>query len=118
MYPTSGAISAVASRAGLAISYPPSRAFPGQTNVTSTQMTFLFGGFPHVTLGAFMADADATLPGLRLLVSGNVVRRGARALVYGASAVNGLAYYNLTYAWTAADLGGEVPQIVLEVEKT
>ncbi|KAJ7205294.1 hypothetical protein GGX14DRAFT_645299 [Mycena pura] len=85
----------------------------------TSQMTFRFGGFPRVTLGAdFLADADATLPGLRLRVSGNVVRRVARALVFGASAVNGLAYYNLTYAWTAADQGGEVPQIVLEVEKT
>ena len=93
MYPTSGAISAVASRAGLVISYPSSRAFPtGQTNVTSTKMTFLFAGFPHVTLGAARTFWRTRTRGCGCACRGTSCAAG-RALVYGASAVNGLAYY-------------------------
>ncbi|KAJ7090849.1 hypothetical protein B0H15DRAFT_837082 [Mycena belliarum] len=115
MYPTSGTISAVASRTNLTIAYPPSRAFPG-TAPTSRVMTFLFCGAPHVSLPAdFLANGTGVLPGLRLRVSGNVVEKGTRSLRYGAGSINNLPYYNLTYA--LPDLGGEVPEIVIEVKK-
>lgn len=83
-------------------------------------MTFLFGGFPHLSLPAnFLAVANGTstgtLPNLRLTLSGNVVSAGTRTLVYGAGSINDLPYYNLTYAF--GDLGGAVPQIVIAVEK-
>jgi hypothetical protein len=114
MYPTSGTISASASRTGLTIAYPPSTAF--NTTLTSGVMTFLFGGFPHLSLPAdFLANGTGTLPGLRLALSGNVVSDGTRSLVYGVGTINDLLYYNLTYAF--GDLGGEVPRIMIAVEK-
>ncbi|KAJ7717780.1 hypothetical protein B0H16DRAFT_1798778 [Mycena metata] len=118
MYPTSGTISAAASHTGLTIAYPTSAAF--NSTLTSNVMTFLFGGFPHLSLPAnFLAVANGTstgtLPNLRLTLSGNVVSAGTRTLVYGAGSINDLPYYNLTYAF--GDLGGAVPQIVIAVEK-
>ncbi|KAJ7162860.1 hypothetical protein C8R46DRAFT_1101709 [Mycena filopes] len=120
MYPTSATISARASRTGLNISYPPSKASFNTTVALSpsTAMTFLITGFPHVSLPAdFLANGTGTLPGLRVTVSGNVVSAGARSFVYGAGSINDLAYYNLTYAWGAAGLGDAVPEIEIEVEK-
>jgi hypothetical protein len=117
MYPTSASISAIASRTGLTISYPPSRAFPN-TTLTSGVMTFLFAGIPHLSVPAdLLANGTGVLPGLRLSVSGNVAEAGTRTLVYGAGTINDLAYYNLTYAFSSAALGGRVPEIVLGVEK-
>ncbi|KAJ6527180.1 hypothetical protein B0H19DRAFT_1196617 [Mycena capillaripes] len=114
MYPTSRTISATASRTGLTIAYPASKAF--NSTLTSGVMTFLFGGFPHVTLPVdFLVNGSGTLPGLRLALSGNVVTGGTRSLVYGAGSINDLSYYNLTYAF--GDLGGTVPEILIEVEK-
>ncbi|KAJ7676870.1 hypothetical protein DFH06DRAFT_1169211 [Mycena polygramma] len=114
LYPTSGTISATASQKGITIANPASTAF--NSTLTSNVMTFLFGGLPHLSLSAdFLANGSGTLPGLRLTVSGNVVRDGIRSLVYGAGTINDLPYYNLTYAF--GDTGGAVPQIVIEVEK-
>ncbi|KAJ7348179.1 hypothetical protein DFH08DRAFT_158109 [Mycena albidolilacea] len=119
MYPTSGTIAASASRTGLTIAYPPSTAFASNTTVaapTSNVMTFLFGGFPHLSLPAdFLANGTGTLPGLQLAVSGNVLSAGVRTLVYGASTINDLPYYNLTYSF--GDLDSGVPQIEIVVEK-
>ncbi|KAJ7731725.1 hypothetical protein B0H16DRAFT_1772439 [Mycena metata] len=118
MFPTSGTISAAATHTGLTIAYPTSAAF--NSTLTSNVMTFLFGGFPHLSLPAnFLAVANGTstgtLPNLRLTLSGNVVSAGTRTLVYGTGSINDLPYYNLTYAF--GDLGGAVPQIVIAVEK-
>jgi hypothetical protein len=79
-------------------------------------MTFLFGGLPHLSLQAdFLANGTGTLPGLKLAVSGNVVSAGVRTLVYGASTINDLPYYNLTYSFGGLDSG--VPEIEIVVEK-
>ncbi|KAJ7119751.1 hypothetical protein C8R44DRAFT_982399 [Mycena epipterygia] len=116
LYPTSGSISAVASSTGLVISYPPSKAFPNNTNVTSSVMTFLFNGEAHLSVPAdFLVNGTGVLPGLRFNVSGNVVSEGTRSLVYGAGSINDLAYYNLTYAFP--NLGVAVPEIMIDVEK-
>ncbi|KAJ7149246.1 hypothetical protein C8R43DRAFT_1068458 [Mycena crocata] len=115
LYPTAGSISAIASPSGLVISYPPSRVFPNST-LTSTVMTFLFNGEAHLTISPdFLSNGTGELPGLRLNLSGNVVAKGTRSLVYGAGSINDLPYYNLTYSFP--DLGGAVPEIVIRVEK-
>ncbi|KAJ6471753.1 hypothetical protein C8R47DRAFT_1297074 [Mycena vitilis] len=114
LYPTSGTISGTASQKGIIIAYPASSAF--NSTLSSNVMTFLFGGLPHLSLSAdFLANGSGILPGLRLTVSGNVVKDGIRSLVYGAGTINDLQYYNLTYAF--GDLGGAVPQIDIGVEK-
>ncbi|KAF7292287.1 Chitin synthase 4 [Mycena kentingensis (nom. inval.)] len=128
LFPTSGSISAIATPsesspgrgAKLTITYPPSTNFPTPlfANITSTQFTFLIGGFQGVSLPADFAQGGAAqLPGLRLKFSGNVVSRGVRSFVYGASTINDLMPYNLTFDVTGVDLGGEVPGVVLEVER-
>ncbi|KAJ7505894.1 hypothetical protein B0H11DRAFT_2220528 [Mycena galericulata] len=120
LYPTSGSISAVASSTGLVISYPPSKAFYDPNNtLTSTVMTFLFSGLPHLSLPAdFLSNGTGTLPGLRFLnVSMNVF--ASRSLVYGAGTINDLSYYNLTFSFPDLGAGaGVVPEIVIQVEKT
>ncbi|KAJ7588100.1 hypothetical protein C8J56DRAFT_860795 [Mycena floridula] len=104
------AISAVASSTNIILSYPPSRAFPGD-GIESDVMTFLIGGINGLSLDEeLLANGTATLPGIQLKISGNVVN-GSRSVTYGTGTINDLAYYNVTYV--IPDGLTETPRIVV-----
>ncbi|KAG6816075.1 hypothetical protein H0H87_008803 [Tephrocybe sp. NHM501043] len=113
-YATARTIRAVATDKNLTISYPPSRAFPDLTTGKSNIMTFLISGFRGITLPPDFAanESIAMLPGLKLMLQGNVVDRGS--FLFGTGLINDLPYYNLTIFIPE---GLDVPEIVLSFEK-
>lgn len=114
-YVSSSSISARANEQNLTIAYPPSRAFP-DTFSPSNVLSLLVSGIPGFPLDqGFGSEGTMELPGILLTFSGNLATRAQRSLVYGATMLNDLVFYNLTYM-IPGDLG-EVPELVISFEK-
>lgn len=62
----------------------------------------------------FLANGFATLPSLKLTISGKAAS-GARFSIYGAESINDPLYYSLTYTFPVAVAGA--PQNVFGFEK-
>lgn len=83
-------------------------------------MQLSISSIPDFQLGpdAF-SNGQASLPGLDVVLSGNVVEQGNRSLTYTGAMINSFYYYNLTYT-IPSDLmdGGDVPELVITFTKT
>lgn len=79
-------------------------------------LVLLISGIPGHPLGSdFGSEGNFDMPGIRLSFSGNVASHASRSLLYGATTLNDLVYYNLTY--TIPDDFGQVPELIISFEK-
>jgi hypothetical protein len=116
-YPTNPSCSIIATSSNLTIRYPPSLDYPNITTSNSLQLSI--ASQPDFQLGkTAFSNHTASLPGLDVTLSGNVVEQGNRSLTYGAT-INDLYYYNLTYTFPGnLQSGAAVPELVISWKKT
>ena len=82
-------------------------------------MQLSISALPDFQLSPFsFENGQASLPGLDVMLSGNVVERGNRTLTFTGDDINGFLYYNLTYSWEGTSLSGEIPELVVGITKT
>jgi hypothetical protein len=116
-YPTNPSCSIIATSSNLTIRYPPSLDYPNITTSNSLQLSIASQPDFQLAKTAF-SNHTASLPGLEVTLSGNVVEQGNRSLAYGAT-INDLYYYNLTYTFPGSlRSAGTVPQLVISWKKT
>lgn len=117
-YPTTSTADIVATSQNLTIRYVPSQDFTN-TSISSNVVQLNILSQPDFQLGkSAFANNLASLPGLDLTLSGNIVSQGNRSISYGAT-INNVYYYNLTYTFPASlRNGGGVPEMVVSWKKT
>ncbi|KAK8869446.1 hypothetical protein IAR55_000010 [Kwoniella newhampshirensis] len=117
-YPSNPSCEIVASSSNLTIRYVPSSDWPN--GIVSNSIQLSISSLPDFQLnkGAF-ADGTASLPGLDVALSGNVVEQGNMSISFTGDGINSFQYYNLTYTIPSPLLEGEdVPELVVGFTKT
>ncbi|WWD16288.1 hypothetical protein CI109_100714 [Kwoniella shandongensis] len=117
-YPSNPSCEIVASSTNLTIRYVPTVDWPNSTVSNAIQLSI--SSLPNFQLnkGAF-ANGQASLPGLDVSLSGNVVDQGTFSLTFTGDAINSFEYYNLTYSFPSSlSQGNYVPELVVGFTKT
>jgi hypothetical protein len=108
----------VATQDSLTVRYLPPSDFPDSP--TSNRIAIRIGCIPDVHLGHdFLQDGTASLPGLDLRISGNVVENSKRTISFSLKQkLHGAFYYEIVYTFPPSLRDSDVPTLVISVKKT